>query len=42
VARSFDRIAGYFAAEPVRVTAFLRQPLIGPGTQVTATSPEDD
>ena len=23
-----DRIAGYFAAEPVRVTAFLRLPLI--------------
>ena len=29
MARSFGRIAGYLAAEPVRVTAFLRLPLIG-------------
>jgi hypothetical protein len=35
VARSFGRIAGYLAAEPVRVTAFLRLPL-------TVTSPPED
>jgi two-component system NarL family sensor kinase len=29
VAGSFDRIAGYFVADPVRVTALLRLPLIG-------------
>ena len=29
MASSFDRIAGYLAVEPVRVTAFLRLPLIG-------------
>jgi pimeloyl-ACP methyl ester carboxylesterase len=28
VARSFGRIAGYLAAEPIRVTAFLRTQVI--------------
>jgi hypothetical protein len=45
VASSFDRIAGYLAVEPVRVTAFLRLPLIGwafwSGLRSTVTGPEN-